>query len=95
VPGVVLRDPSLHELPHKRDRQRLLRSKADRAFAGVVALEVNLAFGAADRMVFRSFSSAARLSSLKAARYSSTVLGLVPVFIACSSEVEPTCSTRT
>src|SRR6266516_1841050 len=35
------------------------------------------AFGAAARMVFRSFSSAARLSSLKAARYSSMVLGLV------------------
>src|SRR5881409_2929928 len=35
------------------------------------------AFGAAALMVFRSFSSAARLSSLKAARYSSMVLGLV------------------
>src|SRR5881396_1666140 len=35
------------------------------------------AFGAAARMVFRSCSSAARLSSLKAARYSSMVLGLV------------------
>src|SRR5216683_2953009 len=41
------------------------------------------AFGAAARMVFRSFSSAARLSSLKAARYSSMVLGLV--FAECIS----------
>src|SRR5712664_3294077 len=39
------------------------------------------AFGAAERMVFRSFSSAARLSSLKAARYSSMVLG--PPAMAC------------
>src|SRR5205809_1821759 len=35
------------------------------------------AFGAAARMVLRSFSSAARLSSLKVARYSSTVVTLV------------------
>src|SRR6266446_5853541 len=34
------------------------------------------AFGAAALMAFRSFSSAARLSSLKAARYSSMALGL-------------------
>src|SRR5205807_6132666 len=34
------------------------------------------AFGAAALMVLRSFSSAARLSALKAARYSSMVLGL-------------------
>src|SRR5882672_11446057 len=34
------------------------------------------AFGAAARMVFRSRSSAVRLSSLNAARYSSMVLGL-------------------
>src|SRR5262245_32221917 len=37
------------------------------------------AFGAAALMVFRSFSSAARLSSLKAARYSSIVLGLLAI----------------
>src|SRR5258706_3050956 len=36
------------------------------------------AFGAAARMVLRSFSSAARLSALKAARYSSMVLGCRP-----------------
>src|SRR6266851_3430850 len=35
------------------------------------------AFGAAARMIFRSLSSAARLSSLKPARYSSMVLALV------------------
>src|SRR5437660_825453 len=34
------------------------------------------AFGAAALMAFRSFSSAARLSSLKDARYSSMVFGL-------------------
>src|ERR1051326_5483262 len=34
------------------------------------------AFGATARMVLRSFSSAARLSSVKAARYSSMVEGL-------------------
>jgi hypothetical protein len=34
------------------------------------------ASGAAALMVFRSFSSATRWSSLKAARYSSMVLGL-------------------
>jgi hypothetical protein len=33
------------------------------------------AFGTADRMIFRSLSSAARLSSLKPARYSSMVAG--------------------
>src|SRR5216683_8212131 len=35
------------------------------------------AFGAAARMIFRSLSSAARLSSLKPARYSSMVLAFV------------------
>src|SRR5437867_115376 len=44
------------------------------------------AFGAAARMVLRSFSSAARLSSLKAARYSSMVLGL-PAMAAAPWEI--------
>ena len=47
------------------------------------------AFGAAVLMVFRSFSSAARLSSLRTARYSSIVLGLAAM--ACASEEDGKC----
>src|SRR5262245_35358163 len=47
------------------------------------------AFGAAARMVFRSFSSAARLSALRAARYSSMVFGLAAMAVAREKEVPP------
>src|SRR6266545_8305859 len=38
----VLRDPSLHQLPHKGNRQGLVRLKADGALAGVIVLELVL-----------------------------------------------------
>src|SRR5438093_10763604 len=38
----VLRDPSLYQLPHKGNRQGLVRLKADGALAGVIVLELVL-----------------------------------------------------
>src|SRR5438094_739308 len=44
------------------------------------------AFGAVDRMIFRSFCSARRLSSLKRERYSSIVLGLDAIVVSYNEQ---------